>query len=432
MPKFASQIDTMGIPTKGLTPEQVTSFPSGPWEGRMVHRTDVKMFYMYLNGGWVQCDNQGTAAASHIHAIADVTGLSAAIAAKADAARTITAGTGLTGGGDLTANRTLAVSYGTAAGTALQGNTRLDQVTAPTAPVSMNAQRVTNVADPTAPTDAANKQYVDAARAGMDVKESVRLATTGNITLSGAQNIDGVAVVTGNRILVKDQGSGQQNGIYIANTSGAWTRSPDANTATDLNSGAFTFVEEGTVNQNTGWVMITDGNIVWDTTIMTWAQFSGVGALVAGAGLTKTGSTVDAVGTANRIQVNADSIDIASTYAGQTSITTVGSITTGAWNGTAISTARGGTGATDVESARGNLSLAPSKAYLSPALTAGVWSSSLAHNFNGSHVHVSCNETASGESIELDWRVVDANNVQIRSDVAFGAGAIRVLVTADA
>lgn len=90
MPKFGSQIDTMGIPTKGLTAEQGTAFPTDPWEGRFFQRTDQKAFYVYLNGGWQRSDNQGVAAASHLHAIADVTGLQAALDGKAAASHTHT------------------------------------------------------------------------------------------------------------------------------------------------------------------------------------------------------------------------------------------------------------------------------------------------------------------------------------------------------
>ena len=91
-------------------------------------------------------------------------------------------------------------------------------------------------------------------------------------------------------------------------------------------------------------VLTTDGTITLGSTSLTFAQFSGVGQITAGAGLTKTGNTLDVVGTLNRIIVNADSIDIASTYVGQTSITTLGTIATGTWNASIISGTYGGTG----------------------------------------------------------------------------------------
>jgi hypothetical protein len=106
----------------------------------------------------------------------------------------------------------------------------------------------------------------------------------------------------------------------------------------------FTFVEEGTVNADSGWVLSTNGTITVDTTGLTFTQFSGAGQITAGDGLTKSGNTINAVGTADRITANADSIDIASTYVGQTSLTTLGTITTGTWNATILTGTYGGTG----------------------------------------------------------------------------------------
>ena len=222
---------------------------------------------------------------------------------------------------------------------------RLDQMAAPTASVSLNSQKITNLATPTADTDAATKAYVDAARSGLDVKGSVRAATTANITLSGAQTIDGVSVIAGDRVLVKDQSTASTNGIYVAAAS-TWSRATDADVDAEVHAGMFTFVEEGTANADSGWVLTTNNPITVGSTALAFAQFSGAGQITAGAGLTKTGNTIDAVGTANRITVNANSIDIASTYVGQTSITTLGTIATGVWNGTTIAVANGGSGAT--------------------------------------------------------------------------------------
>lgn len=188
---------------------------------------------------------------------------------------------------------------------------RLDQFAAPTADVSFNSRKITNLADPTSPQDAATKAYVDASRLGLDVKESVKAATTGNITLSGEQTIDGISVASGDRVLVKNQSTSSANGIYTV-AAGAWTRATDFNTSEKVSPGAFTFVEQGSTNADSGWVLTTDGAITLGTTALTFAQFSGAGQLDAGNGLTKTGNTL-AVGTASaaRIVINADSIDLA-------------------------------------------------------------------------------------------------------------------------
>jgi len=190
---------------------------------------------------------------------------------------------------------------------------RLDQLAVPTANVSLNSRNLTNLADPVSAQDAATKAYVDAARQGLDAKDSVRVATTANVTLTGATTttIDGVTLAAGNRILVKNQTTGSENGIYVFAT-GAWSRATDADTSAKVSSGLFVFVEEGTVNSDSGWVLTTDGVITIGTTSLNFAQFSGAGQITAGMGLTKNGNTID-VGTVStsRIVVNADNIDLA-------------------------------------------------------------------------------------------------------------------------
>lgn len=223
----------------------------------------------------------------------------------------------------------------------------LTSFAAPTASLTMNSQKITNLAAPTDANDAARKADVDAARSGLDVKDSVRAATTANITLSGEQTIDGVAVVAGNRVLVKNQDTASQNGIYVA-AAGSWTRATDFDADAEVTPGAFTFVEEGTTNGDAGFVLTTNAPITVGSTSLTFAQFSGAGQVTAGTGLTKDGSTINAVGTADRIAVSADAIDISTAYAGQTSITTLGTVTTGVWSATQIGVTKGGTGLTSV------------------------------------------------------------------------------------
>jgi len=210
-----------------------------------------------------------------------------------------------------------------------------------------------------------NKTYVDSVANGLDVKASVRVATTANLsanynnaagtltaTSNGAIVIDGVTLSLNDRVLVKNQSVAAQNGFYKVTTTGSGsavfvlTRTPDADAASELTSGAFTFTEEGTANADNGYVLSTNGTITLGTTSINFEQFSGAGQISAGNGLTKSGNTIDAVGTADKISVSADAITIASTYVGQTSITTLGTITTGVWNGTAIAATSGGTGLT--------------------------------------------------------------------------------------
>lgn len=201
---------------------------------------------------------------------------------------------------------------------------------------------LTLAADPAAALQAATKQYVDNVVQGLDAKQPCRVATTANITLSGTQTIDGIAVVAGDRVLVMNQTTAAQNGIYVV-AAGAWTRSTDANTWNLLVS-AFSFIELGTLYADTGWLCTVDPGGTLGTTPVTWVQFSAAGQITAGNGLQKVGNTLNVIGTANRIAVGA-AVDIDPNYAGQASITTLGTIATGTWNASTIAVARGGTGA---------------------------------------------------------------------------------------
>jgi len=222
-----------------------------------------------------------------------------------------------------------------------------------------------------------NKTYVDQVANGLDVKASVRVATTADLSATyangagtltananGAISIDGVSLSLNDRVLVKDQSDAVENGFYKVTTVGSGsaafvlTRTPDANEASEITGGAFTFVEEGTANADNGYVATHNGTPTLGTDDITFDQFSGAGQISAGNGLTKTGNTIDAVGTANRISVSANAIDIASTYVGQNTITTLGTIATGTWNADTIGVAYGGTGITSA--AKGSVLIANS------------------------------------------------------------------------
>ncbi|MBU1282696.1 MAG: head decoration protein [Gammaproteobacteria bacterium] len=150
--------------------------------------------------------------------------------------------------------------------------------------------RVQNLADAVDPQDAVSKAQLDAAVQGWKWKEPVRAASTANITLSGAQTIDGVSVVAGDRVLVKDQSTGSANGIYVAAT-GAWSRAADFDAGTEV-VGATVFVSEGTANGNSQWHMTTDGPITIGTTGLVWAQVGGGASYTAGAGIDITGGVI--------------------------------------------------------------------------------------------------------------------------------------------
>lgn len=167
----------------------------------------------------------------------------------------------------------------------------LAEMAAPAAAVSLNSQKITSLADPTADGDAANKGYVDGVAQGLDIKDSVKVATTANITLSGTQTIDGVAVSADERVLVKEQSTASQNGLYLCKAS-TWTRTDDLAAGADA-AGAFAFVEQGTVNGDNAFVCSSDkGSAVTGTNNLTFVQFSGAGQVIAGNGLDKSGNTL--------------------------------------------------------------------------------------------------------------------------------------------
>lgn len=179
----------------------------------------------------------------------------------------------------------------------------------------------------------ATKEYVDSFLSGLDIKQSVRVATVAALTAvtynngssgvgatltanqTGALTVDGVSVLLNNRVLVKDQASGLQNGIYTLTTvgtgSGAYilTRAANADTAAELTGGVFCFVEEGATVADNGFVFTHNGTPTIGTTNLTVTQFTGVGQLIAGAGLTKSTNTINVIGSPT-ISVNADSTQI--------------------------------------------------------------------------------------------------------------------------
>ena len=202
-----------------------------------------------------------------------------------------------------------------------------------TGTVDVSDARITSVADPSGAQDAATKAYVDSVANGLDVKESVRVATTGALpavtynngagtltaNANGALSIDGVTLSTNDRVLVKDQGgvaSHVENGIYkVTSTGGAGsnfvlTRAPDADTAAELTGGTFFFVEEGTANADNGYVATHNGTPTFNSTQIAFAQFSGAGQIGAGAAITKTGNTLDVAVDDSSIEINADALRV--------------------------------------------------------------------------------------------------------------------------
>jgi hypothetical protein len=309
--------------------------------------------------------------------------------------------------------------------------------------VKRDANGNAKVATPTDSNHIATKGYVDAARQGLDVKQSVRVATTAPINLASdleaGDTIDGVTLVAGDRVLVKDQSTATENGIYVAVASGAASRSSDANGTADtgeLKPGTFTFVEEGSVHSDKGFVVSTNGTITIDSTSITWTQFSGAGSFTAGDGLGQTGNTIDVKVTANRTAITADAIDIASTYVGQDSITTLGTIGTGTWAATDVAVEHGGTGGSTAATARTNLGIetpgaAESATTSTPVLariakqgcaasSSGTSTTVVKHNFSNVNVIVQIFQVSTGEIVigDVTARTADAITVALLGTIS--------------
>lgn len=320
--------------------------------------------------------------------------------------------------------------------------------------------------------DAANKSYVDAARTGLDVKASVRAATTGNLSLTtdleNGDTVDGVTLATDDRVLVKNQTNGSENGIYVVQASGAAVRATDADGSAEVTPGMFTFVEEGTLNADSGWVMTNNGTVTLGSTALEFALFSVAGNILAGDGLSKTGDVLDVnVAAAGGIEIASDDLQIkinsgvsgldtdANGLALQSEVGGTGlTFTTGVLSvdtidlesvtGNGVSgelpIANGGTNATTEAAARDNLAatsatgLTTSTPTLARVAAQSVGngtdtSFSIVHNFGTRDVIVNVYDTATYDTVIADVVRTNTNQVDISFSTAPTASAFRVVVT---
>jgi hypothetical protein len=313
--------------------------------------------------------------------------------------------------------------------------------------VTLTATGTTALTLPTSGT-LATQAYVDGVATGLDVKASVRAATTANITLSGTQTIDGVAVIAGNRVLVKNQSTASQNGIYVA-AAGAWSRATDADTDAEVTSGLFTFVEEGTANADSGYVLQTENPITVGSTSLAFVQFSGAGQITAGAALTKTGNTLDVAVDDSTIEVSADALRVkdagitaaklalnAVDLAG-TKITGTLGLTNGGTGGTSASTARTSLGlaiGTDVQAYNSTLAAVAGGTYSGDdsittvgTISAGTWQgTAIASTYGGALRYNTSATWTAGESKTITHSlgtkavqvaIYDSSDAQVFADV---------------
>lgn len=415
--RFVNNLDLLQNEIRNGRFEVVAADPTtSNFEGRLIYNSTDKVIKVY----------DGTAWRTALHAVTSST----AALTSSESAGTV----------DLSiANATTSVA-GLLSAT---DKTKLDAATASNTPSTLvfrDASGNFKAADPLAAQDVATKAYVDAARAGLDVKQSVRVATTGSITLDNTTtSVDSITLSDGDRVLVKDQGTLSQNGIYVASTSGAWSRATDADATGELTAGSFVFVEEGTDNADSGWVVTTDGTITIGSSSIEFAQFSGAGQITAGNGLTKTGNTLNVGGTTDRITVGADTVDIASTYVGQSSITTLGTIATGTWEATDVGVAHGGTGASTASSARTNLADTTSGFTTSTPVLARVAAQtigdgasttySVTHNFGTKDVIVQVYDLSTNDTVVADVVRSSTTAVTVGFSAAPASNSYRVVIT---
>lgn len=282
--KFGNNVDLVKNEIQNALIHKLSSAPSSPVEGQIYYDTTNQTLYQRRSASWLSLDPAQLPAA-HI----PLAQLATNPLARANHTGTQTAST--------------ISDFDTQVRTST-----LNQMTAPSTTLSMNSQKISNVLDPTNPQDAATKAYADSIAAGIDAKASSRVATTANITLSGAQTIDAISVIAGDRVLVKDQSTASQNGIYVC-AAGAWSRATDCDTSGEYTTAAFTFIEEGTVNSATQWKVSTTGAITVGTTAVTWAQWGAGAVYTGGAGILLTGSDFS-IGAGTGITIGANDVGI--------------------------------------------------------------------------------------------------------------------------
>lgn len=309
---------------------------------------------------------------------------------------------------------------------------------------------------PTDANHAATKSYVDAARSGLDVKQSVRVATTAQGTMStsfaAGQTVDDYTLVAGDRILIKDQGNGSahaDNGIYTVNASGAPTRATDFDENAEVTPAAFTFVEQGTTNGDAGFVLATNGSITVGSTALLFTQFSGTGQITAGDGLSKAGSILNVNDDDVTIYVdgNDDLAVKSSSTAGQVLLSQ--GTGTAAWGALDLSDSdattnilpinRGGTSASTASDARTSLAETSSSGqttstpvlgrFAYQVLSGSSTSYTVTHNFGTRNVVVQVFDSATYETVFTDVTRTSTDSVTIGFAVAPSSGAYTAVVT---
>jgi hypothetical protein len=404
MPTVYGSVDLVKNELRNAVMQNLGTAPAAPVKGLMYFNSADNTFYWYDGTAWVAA-KAGAAGVPASTVTTQAIGDAPVVGTGTDYARNdhrhgmpaFGAVVAQTTFGAASANGTAATlphsdhTHGTPTHDAAAHSTiPLSALAAATANLNVAGFRIIGVGTPTVGADAVNKAYVDAGISGLSWKDTVRLASTANVALTGLVAIDGVTPAANDRILLKNQAAPAENGIWVA-ASGAWARATDAASGTDLLNAAV-FVSEGTTNADTAWVMTTNAPITVGTTGLTWVQFGAGATYVGGAGLTLTGNTFD-VGAGTGITVAADAVAVdtaiiaTKTYVDTTFMRKYATVLTGT---------------------------------ASPE--------TVTHNLNTRDVHVQVyNGATPYTAVEVDWDATTVNTVVVRYNPNLGAG-YRVVV----
>jgi len=444
--KFITNLDLNQNQLLNSRFESVATDPTANnFEGRLIYNSTEKVLKLYTGNAWRKA----------IHSLASTT--TALVISESNGSVSF-----------LIADAVQSGASGLLNGTDKQAlDNKTSQNTGSTIAIRDAGGRI-QVSAPVNDLDAANKSYVDAARTGLDVKASVRAATTGALSittdLENGDTVDGIVLATGDRVLVKDQTSGAENGIYVVQASGAAVRATDADSDAEVTPGMFTFIEEGTANADEGWVLTNNGSVTVGTTALDFAIFSVAGGILAGAGLSKTGDTFDAnVASDGGIEIASDNLKIkvdanvdglttttdglalASNIAGAGITFTSGVLSADTIDLTSnvsglLPIANGGTNASTEADARNTIAATsatglttstPTLARVSAQTVGNATdtSFSLVHNFGTRDVTVQVYDATTHDTVFADVVRTNTNQVDVSFSAAPASGAYRVVVS---